>query len=150
MLKSSRIGPSMKTMTLIAPPPATPSTLAAGEGFTVSEVAADSGVAPSAVRFYEEHGVVNAVRTAGNQRRFDESAACRIKIAKLAQRVGLTVREIAELFADLPTDPGYDDWGRLADSLMSQAEQRIADLKVQLDALGTDTKLCEIGANLDS
>lgn len=126
------------------------SALSTGEGFTVSEVAAESGVAPSAVRFYEKHGVVNAVRTAGNQRRFDESTACRIQVAKLAQRVGLTVREIAELFAGLPTDPGYADWSRLADQLIDQAEQRVTDLKAQLDALGTDTKLCEIGASLDS
>ncbi|WP_239676135.1 MerR family transcriptional regulator [Natronosporangium hydrolyticum] len=119
------------------------------EGFTVGEVATESGVAPSAVRFYEKHGVVNAVRTNGNQRRFDESAACRIQVAKLAKRVGLTVREIADLFADLPPDPGYDDWGRLADQLISQAEQRVADLRAQLDALGTEAKLCELGANLD-
>lgn len=118
--------------------------------FTVSDVAIESGVAPSAVRFYEKHGVINAVRTAGNQRRFDESAACRIQIAKLAQRVGLTVREIAELFTDLPADPSYDDWGRVADQLVAGAEQRVADLKAQLDAIGTEAKLCEIGANLDT
>ncbi|MEX3508264.1 MerR family transcriptional regulator [Kocuria carniphila] len=121
-----------------------------GKKFTVSEVAAESGVAPSAVRFYEKHGVVNAIRTPGNQRRFDESAACRIKIAKLAQHVGLTVREIAELFAELPSDPGYEDWGRLADQLISQAEQRVARLKTHLDALDSDIKLCEIETNLDS
>lgn len=147
MLKSSRIGRTVESMTLATPQPTAPADIPAGEVFTVSDVAADSGVAPSAVRFYEKHGVINAVRTAGNQRRFDESAACRIQVAKLAQRVGLTLREIAELFADLPADPGYDDWGNLADQLVSRAEQRVADLKAQLDALGTDTKLCEIGAN---
>lgn len=125
-------------------------TTSTGKKFTVSEVAAESGVAPSAVRFYEKHGVVDAVRTSGNQRRFDESAACRIKIAKLAQHVGLTVREIAELFAELPADPGYEDWGRLADQIIGQAEQRVANLKTHLEALNSDVKLCEIGATLDS
>lgn len=119
-------------------------------GLTVQDVAAASGVAPSAVRFYEKHGVINAARTPGNQRRFDESATCRIQIAKLAQRVGLTVREIAELYRGLPADPEAADWGRIADQLMAQAEQRVADLKAHLDALGADTKVCEIGANLDA
>lgn len=146
MLKSSWVGRSVNAMTLTA----VPSAASDVEGFTVSKVAADSGVAPSAVRFYEKHGVVNATRTSGNQRRFDESAACRIHVAKLAQRVGLTVREIAELFSDLPADPEPDDWGRVAVQIIGQAEQRVADLKAQLDSLGSDAKLCELGAALDS
>lgn len=125
-------------------------TTSVGEVLTVSEVAAESDVAPSAVRFYEKHGVINAVRTSGNQRRFDESASCRIQVAKLAQRVGLTVREIADLFTDLPAQPEAEDWGRVAEQIVTQAEQRVADLKAQLNALGSDDKLCEIGANLDT
>src|SRR5699024_12263799 len=74
------------------------------EELTVGVVAAGSGVAASAVRFYEEHGVIRAVRTSTNQRRFDDSAVPRIQLAKLAQRIGLTVREIADLFAHLPRD----------------------------------------------
>ena len=112
---------------------------------TVSAVATESGVAPSAVRFYEKHGVIHAVRTAGNQRRFAESAACRIQVAKLAQRVGLTIREIAELFADLPADPQPEDWQEVADALAREAEQRVADLKTQLSALGSGAKLCDLG-----
>lgn len=119
----------------------------AREQLSVSEVAADSGVAPSAVRFYEKHGVVNAVRTPGNQRRFGASAACRVQVAKLAQRVGLTVREIAELFAQLPADPAPDDWARVADRLVAEAEQRIVDLRTQLEALGSDGKLCQLGSS---
>lgn len=146
MLKSSRIVATVEHMTLTSPPPAHP----IAEEFTVSEVASDSGVAPSAVRFYEKHGVINAVRTAGNQRRFDESAACRIQVAKLAQRVGLTVREIAELFSVLPADPGPEEWGQVADQIVIEAEQRVADLKAQLESLGSDAKLCELGAALDA
>lgn len=115
---------------------------------TVGEVAAESGVAASAVRFYEKQGIIHARRTSTNQRRFDESAACRIHVAKLAQRVGLTVREIAELFDSLPADPEPDDWSGLADHLVRQAEQRVADLKKQLEALGSDAKLCDLGAEL--
>lgn len=111
---------------------------------SVSEVAAESGVSSSAVRFYEKRGVVTAVRTAGNQRRFDESAVCRIQVAKLAQHVGLTVREIAALFAALPTDPAPEDWERVAGRLVAEAERRMTSLRTQLDSLGSHGKLCEL------
>ncbi|QGG96628.1 MerR family transcriptional regulator [Actinomarinicola tropica] len=120
----------------------------APDGATVSEVAAASGVAPSAVRFYEQHGLIHAVRTAGNQRRFDPSAVCRIQVAKLAQRVGLTVREIAELFSDLPGDPGPEEWGRVADRLCVEAQQRVDDLRERLEALASGERLCDLGAAL--
>lgn len=113
---------------------------------TVSEVAAQSGVASSAVRFYERHGIVTAVRTSGNQRRFDDSAACRIQVARLAQRVGLTVREIADLFAGLPEHPGPSDWAGVAQQLTDTAQQRVDQLRSHLDELGSGAKLCEIGA----
>ncbi|WP_216694913.1 MerR family DNA-binding transcriptional regulator [Dietzia psychralcaliphila] len=136
-------------MTFTASQPTAGSEASATGLITVGDVAARSGVAPSAVRFYDNHGVINAVRTASNQRRFDESAACRIQIAKLAQRVGLTVREIAELLGPLPATPEPEDWNRVADMLIFQAEQRVADLRAQLDALGSDAKLCEIGARVE-
>lgn len=148
MLKSSPSGCTVTPMTLTTPTTHSSSTTT-GEVFTVGDVAATSGVAPSAVRFYEKHGVINAVRTTGNQRRFDDSAACRIQVAKLAQRVGLTVREIADLFTSLPSAPGAADWGQVADLLVAQAEKRVTDLKAQLDALGSDDKLCEIGSAHD-
>lgn len=131
------------TFTDLDPSPATP------EELTVRDVAAASGVAPSAVRFYEKHGVVTAVRTAGNQRRFGEAAACRVQVAKLAQRVGLTVREIAELFTVLPDDPGPAEWRWVADQLVIEADKRVADLKAHLTSLDSGAKLCELGAALD-
>ncbi|MBG0561169.1 MerR family DNA-binding transcriptional regulator [Actinoplanes aureus] len=111
---------------------------------TVGEVAAAAGVAPSAVRFYEEHGIVRAERTAGGQRRFDDGAACRIRVAKVAQRVGLTVREIAEVFADLPPDPQPQDWGEVAEHLIAEAEARTAALKAYLGDMRSGAKLCEL------
>lgn len=116
---------------------------------TVSEVAGESGVAASAVRFYEKYGVITAVRTLSNQRRFNDSAACRIKVAKLAQRVGLTVREIADVFADLPPPPGPDDWGRVATVLVEQAEARTAELRARLADMRSGTRLCEIVEQID-
>nr|AGU11303.1 MerR HTH family regulatory protein [uncultured organism] len=111
---------------------------------SVSEVAAESGVAASAVRFYEQHGVITAIRTAGDQRRFDDSAACRIRVAKVAQRVGLTVREIAAVFADLPDEPRPADWGRVATTLIAEAEARTAALKSHLNDMRSPGRLCEI------
>ena len=111
--------------------------------FPVSRVAQTAGVAASAVRFYEKHGVVRAMRDSSNQRRFDESAACRIRVAKLAQRVGLTVREIAALFADLPPDPSPDDWKRIASELIAESERRAADLRACLEEMTSGGRLCE-------
>ncbi|GIJ12103.1 hypothetical protein Van01_53170 [Micromonospora andamanensis] len=89
--------------------------------------------------------MINAVRTAGNQRRFDSSAACRIQVAKLAQRAGLSVREIAALFADLSADPTPDEWADVARRLVTEVEERVRDLKAQLAAMESGTRLCEIG-----
>lgn len=111
---------------------------------TVADVARESGVTPSAVRFYEQHGLLRAVRTAGNARRFDADAACRIKVAKVAQRVGLTIREIAEIFDRLPANPAPADWGIVCHTLIREAEERMAALHAQLNALGGNTRLCEL------
>lgn len=82
--------------------------------------------APSAVRFYGKHGVITAIRD-GGRRMFDESASCRIKVAKLARRVGLTVREIADLFTGLSPSAGAEEWGRMCgvvDGLSQYSESR--------------------------
>lgn len=117
---------------------------------TVRDVADASGVAPSAVRFYEKHGLISAHRTAGDQRRFDDGAACRIGVAKVAQRVGLTVREIAQVFADLPDDPQPTDWDHIARTLVAEAESRTAALRTYLDEMCSGTRLCEIDARLST
>ncbi|WP_432485678.1 MerR family DNA-binding protein [Kineococcus esterisolvens] len=98
------------------------------------------------MRFYDQHGVITAHRTAGGQRRFDDDAACLIKVAKLAQRVGLTVREIADLFSTVPRDPKPADWARVAATLVQEAEARTAALRVRLDELSAGSKLCTIDA----
>jgi MerR family redox-sensitive transcriptional activator SoxR len=143
MLKSSEARATVDPMTTNADIGAAPAPL------SVSDIARESGVAASAVRFYEKYGVITAIRTPSNQRRFTDSAACRIKIAKLAQRVGLTVREIAEMFADLPPDPGPDDWGYVASALIEQAEARTAELRARLADMRSGTRLCEIVEQID-
>ncbi|MDQ0708613.1 MerR family redox-sensitive transcriptional activator SoxR [Arthrobacter woluwensis] len=115
---------------------------------TVRDVAEEGGVAPSAVRFYEQHGVITAVRTSGNQRRFDASAGCQVKVAKLAQRVGFTVREIAEIFQELPGNPQPQDWARISDQLIASAERRLEELTRAVDAMRTGGRLCELNEAL--
>lgn len=111
---------------------------------TVSEVARQAGVAASAVRFYESHGLVRAVRSAGNQRRFTADAPCRLKVARLAQRVGLSVKEIAALFDELPDQIGPAEWDAFSQRLIADAEERIRVLREQLAALGSDERLCDL------
>jgi MerR family redox-sensitive transcriptional activator SoxR len=113
-------------------------------GLTVGDIARESGVATSAVRFYERYGVIEAERTSINHRVFDQSATCRIKVAKLAQGVGLTVREIAELLANLPPSPQPDDWAKIACQLMDEAERRVAALSGYLTEIASAGELCEV------
>ena len=113
---------------------------------TVSDLARASGVAASAVRFYEKHGLVTSQRTAGNQRRFYEVDGCLIKIIRVAQRVGLSVAEIRQLMSELPErrEITIDDWFRLRHRLEEEVRQRIQALTEVLDDLTSDQKLCEL------
>lgn len=80
----------------------------------------------------------------GNQRRFGDDAACRVKVARVAQRIGLSVAETAAVLATLPPDPKLDDWQRVHTLLVGEAERRIADLRAQLEAITSGEKLCEL------
>lgn len=117
------------------------------ELLTVSELARGSGVAPSAIRFYEKHGLITGERTSGNQRRFPKVEECLVKIIRVAQRVGLSVAEIGSLLAELPhkhQDITIDDFFALRCRLEQEVRQRIEALNNVLDDLTSDQKLCEI------
>jgi MerR family redox-sensitive transcriptional activator SoxR len=115
---------------------------------SVGEVAELAGVAPSAVRFYEKYGLVTAVRTSGNARRFGEEASCRIRIARVAQRVGLTVREIAEIFDEMPDGAMGSDWDAVEQRLVVRAQQRIDQLRTTLADIASGAPLCQLEPNL--
>lgn len=114
---------------------------------TVRQVALAAGVAPSTVRFYEKNGIISAERTTGDQRRFDDSASCRIKVAKVAQGVGLTVRQIAAVFEELPVDPQPAHWARVADTLTTEAETRLGHLRTSLESISSTGRLCQINGD---
>jgi len=114
---------------------------------SIGELARNSGVAPSAVRFYEQQGLVASARTAGNQRRFHQAEECVIRIIRVAQRVGLTVAEIRELMAELPADReavSVADFLRVRRNLEAEAQRRITRLVGVLDDLESERKLCAV------
>ncbi|GAA1479717.1 hypothetical protein GCM10009624_01570 [Gordonia sinesedis] len=110
----------------------------------VGEIAEMADVSSSAVRFYEAHGLIESIRTSTNQRRFAPEASCRIRVARVAQRVGLTVREIADVFATLPQHPEPADWDSVSATLVAEAHRRIDALSHTLADLDSATPLCQL------
>ncbi|GAB3153329.1 redox-sensitive transcriptional activator SoxR [Micromonospora sonneratiae] len=83
---------------------------------TVGEVARRAGIATSAVRFYEDRGLITSERTAGNQRRYRRHVLRRISLILVAKRMGIPLSEVTEVFAALPDDrmPAKRDWERIS------------------------------------
>ncbi|MEC3975561.1 MerR family DNA-binding transcriptional regulator [Amycolatopsis sp. H20-H5] len=125
----------------------TPSQAKGKESLTVSDLARASGVAASAVRFYEKHGLITGWRTSGNQRRFRPVDACLIKIVRVAQRIGLSVTDIRKHLAALPDDHQdltAEDFKRLRHRLEIEAHERIQALVDVLEDLDTSQNLCKV------
>jgi MerR family redox-sensitive transcriptional activator SoxR len=101
------------------------------ELLTISEVSRRSGVAASALRFYEQRGLISAERAGSGHRHFRRPVLRRIAFIVFAQRVGLTLEEIGDELAKLPGDhaPGRRDWSRLSRRWSSRIEERIAELE---------------------
>jgi MerR family redox-sensitive transcriptional activator SoxR len=102
------------------------------ELLTIGEVAARSGVASSALRFYEERGLISSERAASSgHRRYPRAVLRRIAFIVFAQRVGLTLEEIGLELAKLPHDraPNRRDWSRLSGSWSQRIDRRIAELQ---------------------
>jgi MerR family transcriptional regulator, redox-sensitive transcriptional activator SoxR len=101
------------------------------ELLTIGEVARRSGVASSALRFYEERGLIASERAGSGHRRYPRPVLRRIAFIVFAQRVGLTLQEIAMELAKLPPDraPNRRDWSRLSRTWSSRIDQRIAELE---------------------
>ena len=97
----------------------------------ISDVARRSGVAASALRFYEERGLITSERTGGGQRRYPRSVLRRIAFIVFAQRVGLTLEEIGTELAKLPPHraPTGRDWSRLSNTWTSRIDERIGELE---------------------
>ena len=104
---------------------------------TVGEVASRSGLAPSAVRYYERQGLIRATRTAGGQRRFARDVLRRLAFVRAARNVGLTLDEVAAELASLPGGraPTRADWSRLSRGWRHRLDRRIEALTALRDGL---------------
>lgn len=98
---------------------------------TIGDLAARTGVAVSAIRFYEGKGLVAALRTRGNQRRFLRADIRRVSFILIAQGLGLSLEEIAAELARLPGErtPNAADWARISKALRARIDARIAALE---------------------
>ena len=109
---------------------------------TIGEVSHRTGVATSALRFYESIGLLNSKRTAGNQRRYQRSTIRTIAVIKAAQRSGIPLEEIGKRLAELPAGraPSREDWEKLSKAWTTDIESRISQLerikKDLLDCIG--------------
>lgn len=103
----------------------------------IGELAARSGVAPSALRFYESRGLLQPERSPAGQRRYPAATLRRVAFIRTAQRVGLTLREIEEALAGLPDQrtPTRADWTRLSRAWRHRLEERITLLERLRDDL---------------
>ena len=97
---------------------------------TIGEVARRSGVAASALRFYEERGLIASERAGSGHRRYPRPVLRRIAFIVFAQRVGLTLDEIGTELAKLPPDhaPTRSDWSQLSSGWTARIDERIAEL----------------------
>jgi MerR family transcriptional regulator, redox-sensitive transcriptional activator SoxR len=104
---------------------------------TIGEVAARAGVAPSALRYYEQQGLISATRTSGGARRFPRSVLRRLAFVRAAQNVGLSLDEIRAALDTLPDGrpPTARDWARLSRGWRDRLDQQIEALERLRDGL---------------
>jgi MerR family redox-sensitive transcriptional activator SoxR len=107
------------------------------ELLTIGDFAVRSGVAQSALRFYEKEGLIRSTRTSGNQRRYHRSELRRVAFIKIAQQVGVSLDEIREALAALPENrtPTKADWSRLSARWRKRLDDRIALMERLRDQL---------------
>ncbi|MEO3811370.1 redox-sensitive transcriptional activator SoxR [Sphaerisporangium sp. B11E5] len=98
---------------------------------TVGELAARSGVAVSALHFYERQGLISSRRTAGNQRRYRRDMLRRVALIRMAQRVGIPLADIAAVLATFPPDhvPTRADWRHMSEVWREELDERIRRLQ---------------------
>lgn len=106
---------------------------------TIGELSARSGVAPSALRFYETLGLVVSGRSSGNQRRYERSTLRRIAVVQAGKAAGIPLEQIRAALAALPSErsPDRSDWERLSRAWRDDLDRRIAVLEALRGRLTT-------------
>jgi MerR family redox-sensitive transcriptional activator SoxR len=109
------------------------------DDLTIGEVASRSGVAPSALRFYEDEGLIVSRRTTGNQRRYERAVLRRVALIQAGRAAGIPLERIRAALASLPAHrtPTRRDWERLSRSWREDIDQRIATLEALRSRLST-------------
>ncbi|WP_193040660.1 redox-sensitive transcriptional activator SoxR [Pseudomonas sp. K2] len=104
---------------------------------TVGQLSARSGVAVTALHFYETKGLIKSNRNAGNQRRYPRDVLRRVVVIKIAQRLGIPLATIGEALQALPDGrtPTAKDWQRLSASWRADLDERINKLMLLRDKL---------------
>lgn len=104
---------------------------------TVGELADRSGVAASALRFYEREGLISSRRTSGNQRRYTRDTLRRVAFIRTSQRLGIPLATIREALGLLPDDrtPTRQDWARISERWRADLDERIRTLQRLRDDL---------------
>lgn len=103
---------------------------------TIRQLSERSGVATSALRFYESRALIAAERTTGNQRRYAQATLRRVAFIRTAQRVGLSLDEISDALASLPSGiPTRADWARLSASWRPRLDEQIRRIELLRDRL---------------
>lgn len=104
---------------------------------SIGELSRRTGLSVSAIRFYEAHGLVRAVRTSGNQRRFARADIRRLSFAQIAQKLGLSLDEIPAELSTLPLGraPTHQDWQTISRRIRARLHERIAMLERTRDLL---------------
>lgn len=103
----------------------------------IGDLARRTGLSVSAIRFYEEKGLVEPIRTSGNQRRFLRSDIRRLSFILIAQQLGLALSEIEAELAKLPhgRTPTASDWNAISQSIREQLDSKIDQLERTRDKL---------------
>jgi len=98
-----------------------------GNFITIGQLSRRTGVAVSAIRFYEDRGLLQSLRTSGNQRRFMRSDIRRVSFILIAQKLGLALSEIEAQLATLPNErtPSFADWQRISRSMRVAIDEKI-------------------------
>lgn len=106
---------------------------------TITELARRSGVAASALRYYESLGLISAERTRGNQRRYRRSVLRRVSVIRVARAMGVSLAQIERALRTLPEghDPSRDDWEQLSTRWRDDLNERIETLERLRDQLSS-------------
>jgi len=104
---------------------------------SVGQLSARSGAAVSALHFYERKGLIHSRRTGGNQRRYPRSTLRRVAVIRAAQRAGIPLASVLEVFEGLPAEgvPDQSDWQRLSAAWRQEIDARITLLEHLRDRL---------------